>query len=72
MGFNSGFKGLMNLQMSGNFFFSKNTQTSDFTKNSSSGSRGVPCRRTEITELVVAFRNFVKALRKGAKENIWT
>jgi hypothetical protein len=45
--------------------FSKNTQISDFTENPTSGSRAVPCgqsdRRTDMTKLIVAFRDFSNA-----------
>jgi len=32
-----------------------------FHENPSSGSRAVPCRRTDTTKLIVAFRNFANA-----------
>jgi hypothetical protein len=32
-----------------------------FHENPSSGSRVVPCRRTDMTKLIVTFRNFAKA-----------
>jgi hypothetical protein len=34
-------------------------------KNPSSGSRVVPCERTDVTQIRVAFRKFDKALEKG-------
>jgi len=34
-------------------------------KNRSSGSRVVPCGRTGVTNITVAFRNIDKALKKG-------
>ena len=44
---------------------SKNTQISDFTENPSSGSRAIPWgrsdRRTDMTKLIVAFRDFANA-----------
>ena len=39
---------------------------SNFMKNPSSGSRVVPCGQTDMTKLIVAFRNFSKALRSSA------
>ena len=41
--------------------FSKNSQISNFIKNPSIGSRVVPCGRTNMTKLIVAFRNFANA-----------
>ena len=32
-----------------------------FHENPSSGSRVVPCRRTDVTKLIVAFRSFANA-----------
>ena len=51
--------------------FSKNTPTSNFMKSlPSSGSRIVPCGRTDgrtdVTKLMVAFRNFVNASKNSA------
>jgi len=42
--------------------FSKNFSNIRFRENPSSGSRVVPCGRTDrhMTELIVAFRNFAK------------
>ena len=44
-----------------------------FNQNSSSGSRVVPCgqtkRRTDMTKLILAFRNFANAPKKW--QNIW-
>jgi hypothetical protein len=36
-----------------------------FHDNPCSGSRVVPCRRTDMTRLIVAFRNFVIAPKKN-------
>jgi hypothetical protein len=39
-----------------------------FNVNTSIGSRGVPCGRadpTDVTKLIVAFRNFANALKDG-------
>ena len=33
----------------------------EFHENPSSGSRGIPCGQTDITELVAASRNFANA-----------
>ena len=42
--------------------FSKNTQISNFMKiRSVGGDRVVPCGRTDMTKLIVAFRNFANA-----------
>ena len=35
-------------------------------ENSSSGSQVVACGRTDMTKLLVAFRNFAKALKNGS------
>jgi hypothetical protein len=37
-----------------------------FHENQSSGSRVVPCGRTDMTKLLVASRNFVKAPKNGS------
>ena len=62
MGFNSGFKGLINLALSGQIF--EKSSNIKFHENSSSGSRVVPCGRTDMTKLTVAFRNFLDAPKK--------
>jgi hypothetical protein len=36
-----------------------------FNENASSGSRSVPCRRTDTAKLIVAFCNFAKAPKNG-------
>ena len=59
MGFNSEFKGLIKLEFLDRF--SKIPKLSNFHKNPSSGSRIVPCGRTDMMKLIVAFRNFAKA-----------
>jgi hypothetical protein len=40
---------------------SKKSSNIKFNENPSSGSRVVPCGRTDITKLIVAFRNFANA-----------
>ena len=41
--------------------FSKNTQISNFEKIRPVGGRAVPCGRTDVTKLIVTFRNFANA-----------
>jgi hypothetical protein len=41
--------------------FSKKYSNIEFHENALSGSRVVPCGRTDLTKLIVAFRNFAKA-----------
>jgi len=41
--------------------FEKYQKNIKFHENASSGSRTVPCRRTDTTKLIVAFRNFANA-----------
>ena len=36
-----------------------------FHENLSSGSRAVPCGQTDMTKLIVAFRNFLNASKKA-------
>ena len=36
-----------------------------FRQNPSSGSRVVPCGQTDMTKVIVAFRNFTNAPKKG-------
>jgi hypothetical protein len=58
-GFNSGVKGLIEFELSRQFF--EKYISIKFYENPSSGRRVIPCgqdRRTEITKLLVAFRNF--------------
>ena len=43
-----------------------------FHDNLSSGSRNVPCGRTDMTKFVVAFRNVVKAPKTEADEDTET
>jgi hypothetical protein len=38
-----------------------------FRQNPSSGSRVLPCGQTDMTKLIVAFRNFVNAAKKSGK-----
>jgi len=45
--------------------FSKNSSNISFHENISSRSRDVPCRRTNMTNLIVAFRNFENAHKDG-------
>jgi hypothetical protein len=40
--------------------FAKDTKNITFHENPSSGSRVVPCGRTDMTKLIVVFRNFAK------------
>ena len=40
-----------------------------FHENPSSGSRVVPCGQTDMTKLIVAFRNFANAPNKGPTES---
>jgi len=37
-----------------------------FLENASSGSRVVPCGRTDVVKLIVTFRNFANGLKKGS------
>ena len=39
--------------------------SSDFIENPSSGSRLVPCGRTDMTKLIVTFRTFANAPKNG-------
>jgi hypothetical protein len=41
-----------------------------FHQNSFSGSRVIPCGRTDITKLIVVFRNFVNAPRNGRRPRL--
>ena len=41
--------------------FRQKAQTQSFIKNPSNGSRVVPCGQTDMTKLIVAFRNFANA-----------
>jgi hypothetical protein len=41
--------------------FFENSSDIKFNQNPSSGSRVVPCGRTDMTKLIVAFRNFANA-----------
>jgi hypothetical protein len=38
-----------------------------FRENPFSGNRVVPCGRTDMTKVIVAFRNFAKAAKIGLK-----
>ena len=64
MGFNSGFKGLMELEVFFDIFLEKDSNIK-FHENLSSGSRVVSCGRTgkqrDTTKLVAAFRNSANA-----------
>jgi len=51
---------LMKLEFSHRFFFEKYSNIK-FHENLSSVSRVVPCGRTDMTKLIVAFRYFVNA-----------
>jgi hypothetical protein len=42
-----------------------------FYKNLSSGSRVIPCGRTDITKPVVAFRNFANAPKNNVGNILW-
>jgi hypothetical protein len=41
-----------------------------FHENPSSGSRVVPCGRTDVTKLIVAYRNFANTPRNQCEENV--
>jgi len=41
--------------------------TTKFHENLSSGSRGVPCGRADMTKLIVAFRNFADAPKNAVR-----
>ena len=65
MGFNSGFKGLMELKYSGQIFEKKNKLSNiKFHENPSRGSRVVPCgqtdRQADMTKLTAGFGNFAE------------
>jgi len=45
--------------------FSKNFSNISFHENMSSKSRVVPCGRTDMTKLLVVFRNFQNAPKEG-------
>ena len=45
-------------------FFEKYSNTI-FHENPSSGRRVVPCGRTDMTKVIVAFRDFANALKKA-------
>jgi len=47
---------------------SKKYSNIKFHENSSSESRVVPCGRTEMTKLTVAYRNFANAPNKNERE----
>ena len=42
-----------------------------FHSNPSSGSRDFLCRRTDMTELIVAFRNFANASKNQQLDAVW-
>jgi hypothetical protein len=46
--------------------------TIKFHENPSSGSRVVPCGRTDMTKLIVAFRSFANALKKPTKYAVYS
>ena len=48
----------MELEFSGQVFEKKKYSDTKLCENLSSGSRVVPCGRTDITKPIVAFRNF--------------
>jgi hypothetical protein len=50
--------------------FAKSLNTK-FNQNPSSGSRVVPCRRTDITKQIVAFRKFAKSAWKVMPHFDW-
>jgi len=45
----------------------KNRRSIEFHENLTSGSRVVPCRRADMTKLIVAFHNFVNMPKNEAK-----
>jgi hypothetical protein len=50
-------------------YFSKKKTHIKFHKNPSSESGDVPCGRTDMTHLTIAFRNFAKAPNKNSNHN---
>ena len=50
--------------------FEKRNSDIKFNQNSSSGSRDVPYGRTDMTKLIVDFRNFANAPKNGGYENL--
>jgi hypothetical protein len=53
----------MKLELSEHIF--EKSSNIKFHENPSSGIRVVPCGRTDVTKLIVAFRNIAKALENG-------
>jgi hypothetical protein len=57
---------LMQLEFSRHIF--EKFSNIKFHKNLSSGSRGIPCGRTDTTKLTVTIRNFANALKSVCKQ----
>jgi len=58
----------MKIEFFSTVFFSKNTQTPNFVKIRPLGAEWFHAdRRTDITKLIVAFRNFANALKRRGK-----
>ena len=60
----------MKLEFYRQFFFEQHSYTK-FNENPSSGSRVVPCGRTDMAKLTSAFRNFEKAPNKTRQSQIY-
>jgi hypothetical protein len=60
----------MKLEFSPGFRKKKYSNT-EFNENPSSGNRVVPCGRTDITKLIVAFPNYVIALKTWSDEKLY-
>ena len=57
---------LMKFKFSGHFF--ENVSNIKFNQSAYSGSRVVPCGQTDVTKLIVAFRNFANAPKNEKSE----
>jgi hypothetical protein len=57
----------MKFEFSGQIF--EKVSNMKFYQNPSIGNRVVPCRQTDMTKLIVAFRNFANAPKKRFSSN---
>jgi len=58
----------MKLELSAQIF--RNYSNIKFHENPPVGSRIVPCGRTDMTDLIAAFRNFANASQNNTKTNV--